>query len=153
MITLLFLLSCHQKETYKPVQGQWVKGTEEEKLKTIELQFRGFDKAMVEVGYRYQELYWAGEDENWPYANYQLNKIDKAIKLGLERRPKRAKSAEYFLKEVIPQVRQSIKSKSKNQFKEKFEVMRNNCTACHVMESIPTFIVGIPSQRQSPIMR
>jgi len=50
-------------------------GTEQEKINTIEKQFRGFDNAMVETGYRYQELYWAGQDENWEYADYQLEKI------------------------------------------------------------------------------
>ncbi len=52
---------------------------------------------MVETGYRYQELYWEGQDQNWDYAGYHLNKIKIAIENGLERRPKRAKSTENFL--------------------------------------------------------
>lgn len=39
---------------------------------------------MVEKGYRDQELYWAGQDENWDYADYQIEKIRKAIENGLE---------------------------------------------------------------------
>lgn len=71
-LTFLFILSffsaCNQKQ--EAVQGQWIKGNEQEKLETIENQFRGFDMAMVETGYRYQELYWAGQDENWEYADH-----------------------------------------------------------------------------------
>ena len=85
-LTFLFILSffsaCNQKQ--EAVQGQWIKGNEQEKLETIENQFRGFDMAMVETGYRYQELYWAGQDENWEYADYQLEKtakIDAVIKI------------------------------------------------------------------------
>ncbi|WP_435261809.1 hypothetical protein [Tenacibaculum sp. nBUS_03] len=151
ILILLTLFSCNKKEAYQPVQGKWIKGTEQEKLKMIETQFRGFDKAMIEVGYRYQELYWAGEDENWEYANYQLQKINKAIKLGLQRRPKRAASAENFLDYVIPEVRKSIQEKDKKLFQNNFQMMRNNCTICHSVERVPSFTVRIPTERQSPI--
>ncbi|CAM1345000.1 hypothetical protein [Tenacibaculum amylolyticum] len=153
VLILSTLTSCANKESYQPVQGQWIKGSEQEQVKIIESQFRGFDKTMVEVGYRYQELYWGGQDENWPYASYQLEKIKKAIKLGLERRPKRAKSAQHFLNYVIPEVRKSIKAKNKEEFNTNFEMMRTNCTACHTMERLPSFTVGIPTDRQSPIRK
>ncbi|MGR7814566.1 hypothetical protein [Lacinutrix undariae] len=55
-ICLLLLFSCNNTKTQK-LEGQWIKGTEKEQLTTIENQFRGFDMAMVETGYRYQELY------------------------------------------------------------------------------------------------
>ena len=109
---------------------------------------------MVEIGYRYQELYWGGQDANWEYANYQLSKIKKALKLGLQRRPQRAGSATFFLEEVIPQMKNAIKSQDQKVFNEKFELMRTSCTACHATpghESYPSFKVGIPTDRQSPI--
>lgn len=151
VMLLLCITSCNNKETYKPAEGQWIKGSEQEKMKTIENQFRGFDKTMVEVGYRYQELYWAGQDENWEYADYQLKKIKQAIKLGLQRRPKRAASAENFLGYVIPEVRKSIKEKNKEIFNENFKMMRTNCISCHAAEKLPSFTVRIPTDRQSPI--
>lgn len=51
---------------------------------------------MVEVGYRFTELYFAGKEHNWDYAKYQAEKIEVALRLGLERRPKRAQSAQFF---------------------------------------------------------
>src|SRR3989337_341058 len=94
LLLVLFLLNaCDKAKENNTTQGNWIKGTEAEQIKTIEKQFRGFDNAMVETGYRYQELYWAGQDQNWEYADYQLEKIKTAIENGLERRPKRAKSA------------------------------------------------------------
>lgn len=107
ILIFLFLLACNQKQ--EAVQGQWIKGNEQKKLETIENQFRGFDMAMVETGYRYQELYWAGQDENWEYADYQLEKIQKAIENGLERRPKRAPSAHHFLTVTLPQMSEALK--------------------------------------------
>ncbi len=70
-IFLLFVLSfasCNADDT-DPVGSQdWLTGDTREKLETITNHLRGFDMAMVETGYRYNELYWAGEDENWDYA-------------------------------------------------------------------------------------
>jgi hypothetical protein len=78
-------------------EGGWLAGTTDEKFDTVAKQLRGFDMAMVETGYRYNELYWAAQDSNWGYAEYQVLKIRTAVENGLERRPNRAKSAETFL--------------------------------------------------------
>lgn len=134
-------------------QGSWIKGSEGEKINKIEKQFRGFDQAMVETGYRYQELYWAGQDENWEYAEYQVKKIRIAIENGLERRPKRAKSAEHFLENVLPEMEQSIESRDKIIFKKGFETFTNSCNSCHAMEDVVFFNVKIPSNRLSPIKK
>jgi hypothetical protein len=151
---LLLLVSCNNKAEYVPVQGKWIKGSQQAQMQTLETQLRGLDMAMVEIGYRYQELYWAGQDEHWEFANYQLKKIEKALKLGLQRRPNRAPTAEHFLNVVIPEVKKTITAKNKEIFNQKFDMMRQNCTACHAAgkeESYPSFNVKIPIHRQSPI--
>jgi hypothetical protein len=50
----------------------------------VEKQFRGLDVAMIEIGYRFGELYWAGQDRNWDYAKYQADKVRLALELALE---------------------------------------------------------------------
>lgn len=146
---LLTVFSCNEKP--QSAQGEWIKGTEQEKINTIEKQFRGFDNTMVETGYRYQELYWAGQDENWEYADYQLKKIRIAIEIGLERRPKRANSAAHFLTYALPDMKKSIDSKDTAIFNKGFQTFRINCNSCHAMEKVPFFKVQIPKDRQSPI--
>mgnify|MGYP005992998241 CR=1 FL=1 len=150
--TLLVLLLAITTACKKDIpQGFWIKGNEKEQLKTIETQFRGFDKTMVEVGYRYTELYWSGQDQNWDYAKYQLQKIDKSIRLGLQRRSKRAKSATHFLTYVIPEMNKAIKSKDTAKFNKSFGMLRSNCISCHAMEKKPSFVIQIPTNRLSPI--
>jgi hypothetical protein len=150
-IIALGLLGCDQQREQETVQGNWIKGSQSDQITTIEKQFRGFDKAMIETGYRYQELYWAGKDKNWEYADYQLDKIKVAIEYGLERRPKRAKSAEHFLKLVLPEMKKAIKSKDTALFNKEFKTMTINCNNCHSMEKVPFFTVKLPINRQSPI--
>ncbi|AZA56486.1 hypothetical protein EG344_23610 [Chryseobacterium sp. G0162] len=151
LLIILFISACNQKQ--ETVQGQWIKGNEQKKLETIENQFRGFDMAMVETGYRYQELYWAGQDENWGYADYQLEKIQKAIENGLERRPKRAQSAQHFLTVTVPQMKEALKKKDTVVFNKNFQVITNSCVSCHAMEKVPFFTVKTPTERQSPIRK
>ncbi|ASS49485.1 MAG: hypothetical protein A3D31_02795 [Candidatus Fluviicola riflensis] len=153
LILTLGLFACNQQTEKETVQGDWIKGTESEKIKTIEKQFRGFDNAMVETGYRYQELYWAGQDQNWEYADYQLEKIKITIENGLERRPKRAKSAEHFLSYVLPEMKKSLEKKDTEIFNKNFQTMTINCNSCHAMEKVPFFNVQIPTERQSPIRK
>ncbi len=46
----------------------WLSADAEERRLQLERQLRGFDVAMMEVGHRYIDLYWAGRDANWETA-------------------------------------------------------------------------------------
>ena len=152
LISVVFIYSsCGNKEPQ--AQGEWIIGTEKEEIKIIEKQFRGFDNAMVETGYRYQELYWAGEDENWDYAKYQLEKIKLAIENGLQRRHKRAKSAEHFLSTTLPEMQMVIESKDTVAFNKNFFVLTIGCNNCHAKENVSFFTVKTPLERRSPIRK
>jgi hypothetical protein len=159
-ILLIFILvfaglyACNSGDKSKPAGAEgWLKGDENQKFETIARQLRGFDMAMVETGYRYQELYWAGKDENWDYAVYQAEKIKVAIENGLERRPKRAASAQDFLNIALPDMNKAIDSRDTIQFKQSFNTLTANCMACHALEKVPFVTVKIPVERQSPVRK
>ncbi|HIP49391.1 MAG TPA: hypothetical protein EYG92_10575 [Lutibacter sp.] len=149
---LLFLLSfysCQQNTT----QGKWIKGSQKEQLEIIEWQFRGFDKAMVETDYRYQELYWAGKDKNWEYANYSVQKIKKAMITGFQRRPKREASAHEFLTIALPEIQKAIDLKDSIAFNLAFDKLTISCNTCHALEKMPFFIIKTPLHRHSSIRK
>ncbi len=129
----------------------WLKGTTDDKLNQVEVQLRGLDKTMVEVGYRFTELYLAGKGHNWDYAKYQAEKMDLAIRLGLERRPKRAASAEFFLKDEIPVVLKAIDSRDDQNFQSAMERLRSSCVKCHNLEKVPYFTVEFPDRHLAPM--
>jgi hypothetical protein len=150
--SLLLLAACSPKEEDPPSgRDGWLKGTPHEKLDVVAKQLRGFDMTMVETGYRYQELYWAGTDGNWEYAAYQVEKIKQAIEYGLERRPKRAGSAETFLKEGLPPMEKLVKEKDSVGFLAAYEMLTKQCNACHKEEEVPFFTIKPPLHRQSPV--
>ena len=152
--TIAFLFACDSVDKNKSSGADgWLKGDEDQKLETIAKHLRGFDMAMVETGYRYQELYWAGKDENWEYAAYQAEKIKIAIENGLERRPKRAESAKNFLNVALPEMDSSIASRDTTQFTRAFNALTANCIACHALEKVAYVTVKTPVERQSPVRK
>lgn len=94
---------------------------------------------MAEIGYRYRELLLANRERNWDYALYQVDKIDLALKLALERRPKRGPSAQRFLTEDLPAVRQAIQSKNTEALDDALGRLHNSCVTCHRAEKVPFF--------------
>lgn len=152
MVVILFACNGRDENKASGTDG-WLKGDENQKLETIAKQLRGFDMAMVETGYRYQELYWAGKDENWEYASYQAEKIKVAIENGLERRPKRAESAQNFLNVALPEIDRAIASKDTAQFTQAFAALTANCLACHALEKVAYVTVKTPVERQSPVRK
>lgn len=131
--------------------GEWHKGSVDDRFSQVEKQLRGFDKTMVEVGYRFTELFFAGKEHNWDYAKYQAEKIDVAIRLGLERRPKRAQSAQFFLTDEIPAALEAIESKDDEVFQKGMDRLRSSCMKCHNLEKVPYFTVEFPEHRASPV--
>ena len=85
------------------------------------------------------------------YLTVYYPKIKIALDYGLERRPKRAKSAERFLSFALPEMQKAVDTKDTSVFNNSFEMLTANCNSCHAMEKGAFFTVKIPTERQSPI--
>ena len=151
LLLVIFITTACQNQPQEQPQGNWITGSGQNQIETIEKQFRGFDMAMVETGYRYVELYWAGKDQNWEYATYQLQKIRKTINNGLERRPKRAKSATNFLNTTLPEMEKAIQYQDSVAFAKNFHKLTISCNTCHELEKLAFFNVKEPLYRVSAI--
>jgi hypothetical protein len=151
---LVLVAACGRSPQAEPVPTKtgdsWIGGDVDQRFALVAKHLRGFDVAMVETGYRYGELFWAGEDRNWEYATYQLEKIETAIANGIERRPRRATSAA-MLAPAIERVRDAIGHKDPGLFAESFTSLTQTCNACHVAEKVAFVQIAPPSERQSPV--
>jgi len=149
-ILLSFLcFSCQEeKTTDKP---SWLSGTEEENLQEIAHQLGGFSKTMMEVSYRYSELYWAGQDENWKYAEHQLEHLVEALEAGLVRKPERANSAQEFLTDYIPEMQKAIENEDQEIFNNAFRSFTSGCNGCHAKENESFIQIKLPETRLSPV--
>ena len=123
-----------------------------EKFEKIQKQFRGFDLAMVEVGYRFNSFYFALKEQNYPLANYQWDKIKKAIDNGVMRRPKRKHNSQtMFLDTQFKSMREALAKKEPKRIWQEYNKTKVNCNACHVAENVPFIEVIDPEMRWQPI--
>ena len=149
-------LSCDsdkssEVKSYGPYK--WLKGTEDERWNTVAEQFAGFSHTMMEVQYRYQELYWAGMDENWEYALHHLEHIEKALEAGIQRRPTRKESAMSFMNNELSYLEKALEKGQMADFLEAFEVVRVGCNACHAKEEVPFISVTTPDVRVTAVRK
>jgi hypothetical protein len=137
-----------------PPTAGWLKALSPDKqIDAISRQLRGFDMAMVEVGYRYTELYFGATEGNWDYALYTGEKLAWAMQNGFERRPRRkANGEEIFFMGAYPEVLAAIRKKDLKLFKSRFDEMTSQCNACHSAEKVPFMVVGAPVQRLTPLV-
>mgnify|MGYP007002409623 FL=1 len=146
LIAFILLLSqCNSGE----IQGEWLRGSAQSKLSEIEAQFRGFDVAMAEIGYRYQELYWAGLSMNWEYADHQLEHMEISFRNALKRRPLRESSGQIFLDEAIPKMEKAIALKDTALFRKEFLLFTAHCNLCHTREEHDFIQIQIPTVNRS----
>lgn len=152
LFSSLILTSCqNEQKVYESGSDGWLRGTEEEKFDEVANQLGGFSRTMIEVAYRYSELYWAGQDENWAYADHQLEHLVETLEHGLTRRPARAESAQDFINHSVPAMEELIIQENKEQFLQGFRSLTTACNACHAKEGESFIIIKEPEIRTSPV--
>jgi hypothetical protein len=117
----------------------------------IARQFRGLDVAMIEIEHRYVELYFAGQDRNWEYAEHQIEHMERAMDMAIERRPARAASARTYFYPALDRLEAVVEAQDADAFAAEFESFRQTCNACHVAEDEPAFVVQTPTARRTTI--
>jgi hypothetical protein len=134
-----------------PGDRTWLELAGEPQQRVVARQLRGLDVAMIEIDHRYSELYFAAQDGNWDYAEHQVEHMQLAMDLALERRPHRAPNARAIFDPALARVEAAIEAADPSAFAEAFENLRTACNACHAAEGEASLMVGTPSQRRTNI--
>ncbi len=148
IIVGIVIAAC-QTQTDRKVESRWAGETVQEAIQSIEKQIGGFDQTMMETNYRYNELYWAGVDENWGYAEYQLDEMLGSLEKGFIRRPERQASSAQFVDQAAPRLMRAIAAEDPDAFVESFNRFASSCNTCHAMEDVAFIQVIIPEVRAS----
>ena len=133
MVLSGMLFQACQQSPQENYETEWLGETKQEIVNNLEEQFQGFSSTMREVSYRYAELYWAGMDENWEYAEYQREHIVEALEQGFVRRPEREASARQFVTIALPEIEEIVKMGEKEKFLESYTRLTASCNTCHAM--------------------
>lgn len=106
---------------------------------------------MADKGYRFTELYFAGRDGNWKYAELQAGKLNVLMQVMAQRNPRRAESAAELLEEDLPRLLDAIANQDSRGFDRGIEELRDACNSCHEKEDAAYIHVVVPDQRLAPV--
>jgi|GEM_PF-3301139 len=128
-------------------------GTAQEQLKALVKVTPGTHHWMPEIAYRFQSLYWAGEQGKWQFAGYQARSMEKMLKRVANARPKRAPSVKMFREKVFPGLYKSLEKRDLTKFKVAVAQTSSECTACHAKEGFEYITVpAVPPKPNSVVL-
>ena len=150
IITLLLT-----SQLYAATENQdWRKtGSAEEKLENVIQVIPSAADIMFQMGERYRNLYWAGKQGKWEFAQYQTEEMQSLVKKLMLTRPNRAATAKTFLDDAFEGYEQAIQQKDWKKFQAAFEHMRQRCMACHIQnEHAFVELNKQPAKGNSPVL-
>ncbi len=124
----------------------------EKKLAKLVEVMPGAANLMIEMGFRYQNLYWAAKQGKWAFAEYQAEEMESLVKTLMITRPKRAKTADVFLKTGFKDVEAALKARDPVRFEASFEKMRQACMTCHQQNEHAFVTLPLPKRAFSPVL-
>lgn len=106
-------------------------GSSEDKIEQILKTLPSTAQVMIEVGERYQNLYWAARLGQWEFAEYQAEELVSLIELLQISSPKRAATAQVFLDHAMGEFDAAFEKKDWATFQHAFRTLRAQCIVCH----------------------
>jgi hypothetical protein len=131
--------------------SDWLKGTADEKFKTLADIQPGLGTVMIEYGNRYSTAYYAAKGGNWGLAAYQIKEAREIQEVGETTRPGRAAALKAFEKTYLDPIDAAIKSKDWKKFDSAFQAGVAGCNACHVSQDFAYIKYELPSAPPSPL--
>jgi hypothetical protein len=117
--------------------------------------------AMQDVSYHYTNLWFAGQEANWPLATFYLDETRSHLKWAVRIIPKRRVSTgevdldgirEAFDGSYLTDVQKAIEAKSVARFAEAYKFSLEGCYACHKASEKPYLRPQIPTQPEVQIV-
>jgi len=96
--------------------------------------------AMQDAGYHFENLWFAGDKQNWPLASYYLRKTQSYLELAVRIKPvRKTQAGDVNLKGILDavnnsllaQVDQAITNKDMARFRTAYRQTIEGCNACH----------------------
>lgn len=115
-------------DNYKDWRKQ---GSLEQKVEKLVAVTPNTGQLMQQMGMRYRDLYWAAKLGQWEFAAYQAEELEELVHILQTASPKRAATAEVFLKSAYPGIQEAATGRDWARFQIAFEALRQACMECH----------------------
>ncbi len=131
-------------------EASWLKGTSDEKLKTLAAIQPGLGTVMIEYSNRAGNVYYAAQGGNWGLAAYQLNEMTEIQEVAETTRPARAKALQGFEKSALSPLAKDIVNQDVTAFRGDFDKMVAQCNGCHRANGYGFIVYKLPDRPATP---
>jgi hypothetical protein len=117
--------------------------------------------AMMDVAYHFTNLWFAGQHQNWPLAQFYFNETRSHIRWAIRIVPvRRTAAGEVRLEEIftafdssmLSQIQKGITAKDRKAFRSAYQAALSGCNGCHAVSDKPFLHVRIPDQPEARII-
>jgi hypothetical protein len=130
----------------------WLKGSTDEKLKTLADIQPGLGTVMIEYANRFTNAYYAAKGGNWDLASYMVKEMGEIQEVGETTRPARADALKAFEKSYLDKINEAIKAKDFKKFEADFKSTVQGCNGCHAGQGFPFIKYQLPKAPSSPLV-
>jgi hypothetical protein len=137
-----FASSCKQpNETNKSLQSR-IDSLEKKLNNTYK---PGFGEFMSGIQVHHAKLWFAGKNENWELADFEMHEIGEAIDAIKEYQTEREESKNVdMLKPALDAVNNAIQKKDSALFNSSYLLLTNTCNNCHKAVNFGFNVVKVP---------
>lgn len=132
-------------------ESDWLKGSADEKLKTLATIQPGLGTIMLEYSTRYSNMYYAARGGNWPLAAYQLKEAREIQEVGETTRPEKADALKAFERSFLDPLEKTIVAKDFKRFDAAFKAGIQGCNGCHTAQDMPFIKYQLPDSPPGPL--
>ena len=117
---------------------------------------------LADVGYHFTNLWFAGDAENWPLADFYLSETKSHLRWAVRAKPIRKDNAgrdiklvailEAFENSQLGQLKKTIDGKDKPEFITAYKAILTTCYACHKASDKPYLRPQIPKKADAGLI-
>jgi hypothetical protein len=106
----------------------------------------GFGEFMTDVQIHHAKLWFAGEQQNWALANFEVNEIEEAITGIKTYCQDRSETKEIdMINQPLDHLDMAIQQKSPEQFKNSYMLLTKTCNNCHQSTNHAFNVITVPT--------
>lgn len=129
----------------------WLKGSTDEKFKTLAELQPGLGTVMVDYGNRFTNAYYAAKGGNFDLAAYMIKEMKESQEIAETTRPARAPLLKAFETNYLDKLDAAAKAKNWSQYSKLFPQVVNACNQCHAKVQMAYIVYQLPSSPPAPL--
>ena len=143
LMVIFFLSACDQKNGDTQVLQNRIDSLENKLADTYK---PGFGEFMSNIQVHHNKLWFAGKNENWELADFEINEINENlddIKKYCKDRPETNSIG--MIEKPLQDIMNAIQKKNRSEFTNNYTSLTNRCNSCHQATQHEYNVITIPT--------